>query len=474
MVIEADRGVLREISEEFTFVVPGYKFTPAYKRGWDGKIRLFNARNQTLYIGLLKYLLQFCSEREYDVKLEDYRDFAGEELSLVEMEKFVSSVVAESKIADFQVRDYQLETFLKCVRDGRALFLSPTSSGKSFMIYLLVRWYNVKTLLIVDGTAPVGQMADDFEMYGCDADKILEVRGGVDKNQDKQIVISTWQSLLDVDEKWLSQFDLIIGDEAHHFQAKTFVSLMEKTVSARHKFGFTGTITDSKTDKLVLEGLFGAVRKIVTTRELQEMGYVSDLKIQCLILHYTDEERKSLSGKTYAQEMKFLTGCEKRNKFLTNLALSQKKNTVLFFQYVETHGKVLYELIKRADPERQVFFVHGGVDGSIRNEMREDIEKAENAIIVASYGTFSTAISINNIHNIIFASPTKSKIRNLQSIGRGLRLHKDKDFVTLIDVADNLSWKSSKNYTISHFTERIKTYDSEDFNYKIYNIKLES
>ncbi len=473
LTVKADRGILREISEEFTFLVPGYKFTPAFKKGWDGKIRLFDMKTQSLYVGLLKYLVIFCKEREYDIQI-DYREFASEEVSEVEMLQFVKDIVSESKIKDFEVREYQYETFLHCVRNKRALFLSPTSSGKSFMIYLLARWYDLPTLLIVDGTAPVDQMAEDFEQYGYDSDKIHKIFGGVDKSVIKPITISTWQSLQGIDAEWFSRFGLIIGDEAHHFQAKSFMNLMHKTVETEYKFGFTGTITDSKTSKLVLEGLFGPVKQIVTTKQLQESGYIAELKIKCLILHYSDEEKKKIAGSSYQEEMDFLSRSSKRNKFLLNLALSQKKNTVLFFQYVEKHGKVLYDLIKEADPDRKIFFIHGGVDGSIRNEMRAEIEQCENAIMVASYGSFSTAISIKNIHSIIFGSPTKSKIRNLQSIGRVLRMHHAKDYATLFDISDNLIWKKKKNYTIGHFIERTKIYDSENFDYKIYNIELEN
>lgn len=472
LLVEADRGVLREISEHFTFFVPGYKFTPAYKRGWDGKIRLFDLKNQALYVGLLKQLVQFCIEREYKVAI-DYREFASDELSLVEAQQFVASIVEESLIPDHEVRDYQVDTFVHCVRNKRALFLSPTSSGKSFMIYLLVRWYDLPTLVIVDGTAPVKQMTDDFISYGCDPEKIHMITGGVDKSVRRDIIVSTWQSLQDMDKEWFDRFGLIIGDEAHHFQAKSFTDLMHKTTETEFKFGFTGTITDSKTDKMVLEGLFGPVKQIVTTKQLQEMGFVADLKIKCLVLQYDDATKKKLKGADYQKEMDFLVSSDARNNFIKNLAISQPKNTILFFQYVEKHGKVLYNLIKEAVPDRKVFFVHGGVDGNIRSDMRGEIEKADDAIIVASYGTFSTAISINNIHTLIFASPSKSKIRNLQSIGRGLRLHADKEFVTLFDVADNLISGAYKNYTIKHFAERAKIYDSESFEYTIYNIKLE-
>jgi len=140
---------------------------------------------------------------------------------------------------------------------------------------------------------------------------------------------------------------------------------------------------------------------------------------------------------------------------------------------VEKHGQVLYDLINSSvDENRKVFFVHGKVDADEREEVRRITEGEDGAIIIASYGTFSTGINIRNLHNIIFASPSKSRIRNLQSIGRGLRKGNNKDSATLYDIADDLSWKNWHNYTLKHFAIRVKMYNEEEFNYKIYNIRI--
>ena len=233
----------------------------------------------------------------------------------------------------------------------------------------------------------------------------------------------------------------------------------------------TGTLDGSKTHKLVLEGLFGAVNKVVSTTELQEKKQLADLKIYCLILKHGAIECKHASGLTYQEEMDYIVQSDKRNKYIRNLGGLQG-NTLCLFQFVEKHGKDLYESIKEKATEKKVFYVHGGVDADEREKIREITEKADNAIIVASYGTFSTGINIRNLHNIIFASPSKSRIRNLQSIAQSLRLKDNNSNATLYDVADDLTYNEKENYTLAHFRERINIYSEEDFDYEIHNIEL--
>ena len=178
-----------------------------------------------------------------------------------------------------------------------------------------------------------------------------------------------------------------------------------------------------------------------------------------------------LSKANYQDELDYLVRSDARNRFIKNLALSLEGNTLLLFQFVEKHGHVLHEMIKR-ETNRPVYYVHGGVDGDEREDIRKIVETQTDTIIVASSGTFSTGINIRNLHNIIFGSPSKSKIRNLQSIGRGLRKSDSKSIATLYDIADDLTHGNRKNYTILHFVERMKIYNEEQFEYKIYPVNL--
>lgn len=464
--IDCDTGTMMEISDYFTFEVPGAKFSPAYRnRVWDGKIRLANPLTRLLYCGLLPQLYQFCQSRGYELELDG--DFGDTEFSLLEAESFIKKLDPKH-----QPRDYQIEAFMHGVRKRRALLLSPTGSGKSLIIYLLACYYRTKTLVIVPTTSLVHQMASDFEDYGLPKGMVHKIMSGEEKDTDKPFVVSTWQSIYKLPKKWFQQFNVVIGDEAHLFKAKSLTSILSAMDNCKYRFGFTGTLDGTQTHKLVLEGLFGAVRKVTTTADLMQQKHLAELSIKALVLKYPEEIRKTMCKAEYQAEMDFLVRSDSRNKFIKNLALSLKGNTLLLFQYVEKHGKVLHDMIAQDAIDRKVFFISGEVDGEEREDIRRIIETEKDAIIVASYGTSSTGINIKNLSNVVFASPSKSRVRNLQSIGRGLRTTETKTTATLYDIADDLSWKSSKNHTLLHFVERIKIYNSEKFRYKLYNIDL--
>ena len=469
--IDADESIRRDLGEFFTFEVPGFKFMPQFRnRVWDGKIRLFSYQTGQIYVGLYPYILKWCADNEIEVvdgtKIQDTK---------VE-EKKVDAFIEALKIP-LEVRDYQKEAFIYATKKNRCLLLSPTASGKSLITYLLVRFnllrLKKKILIIVPTTSLVEQLFKDFKDYGWSPEKnVHKIYQGHAKETNKRVVISTWQSIYNMPKKWFTQFEMIIGDEAHLFKAVSLTKILTKLVKCPYKVGMTGTLDGSKTHKLVLEGLFGAVNKVVSTTELMEKGKLADLKIFCLVLNHGKTERDFIKDKTYQEEMDFIVANEKRNKYIRNLASGLQGNTLCLFQYVEKHGKELYEAIKDKAKDKQVSFGYGGVDASRRETIRELTEKSDNAIIVASYGTFSTGINIRNLHNIIFASPSKSRIRNLQSIGRGLRLKDNKSHATLYDVADDLSYNNKENYTLAHFRERINIYSGEDFDYEIHNIEL--
>jgi hypothetical protein len=464
--VHCEPSIAYELNDYFTFDVPGAKFMPAYRnKFWDGKVRLFQVMNGYIYAGLNRYIEEFCKKRNYEV--EYISDFSADEFSVKEAKDFIAKIKPT-----FEPRDYQIEAFIHAVRERRALMLSPTASGKSFIIYLLTRYYNARTLIIVPTTSLVSQLASDFADYGFVSDKwVHRIFAGENKQTDKPITISTWQSIYKLPKEYFQQFDVVIGDEAHLFKAKSLTSILSKLDNCKYRFGFTGTLDGSNTNKLVLEGLFGPVRKVTTTAELIDQKHLADFKIKAIVLSYPDELRKMIAKMDYQQEIDYIVSLSPRNRFITNLSLSLEGNTLLLFQFVEKHGKILYEMIKN-ETDKPVFFVHGGVDGDEREQIRGIVEKEQSSIIVASYGTFSTGVNIRNLHNVIFASPSKSKIRNLQSIGRGLRRSETKTESILYDIADDLNWKSKKNFTLLHFMERIKIYNEEKFKYKIYNVSL--
>ena len=198
----------------------------------------------------------------------------------------------------------------------------------------------------------------------------------------------------------------------------------------------------------------------------------SSFTIKCLVLKHSPTICEEAKDWDYQQEIQYLIQNHNRNRFIRNLAISLNNNTLVLYQMVEKHGQVLFDMIKEKAGDRKVFFIHGGVDTEDREIVRQIMEKENDAIIVASFGTFSTGINIRNLHNIIFASPSKSRVRNLQSIGRGLRQSTGKEMATLYDIADDLRHKKHMNFTLRHFVERAKIYNEEKFPFKIYNIGL--
>ena len=467
--VTCEAGVAQELCDYFTFTVPGHTFMPAYRmRIWDGKIRLFNIHNRLLYSGLLEYVFIFAEKRNYEVKPDG--DW-WKPRKIEKNEKFL-----ESLKLPFEPRDYQLEGFHHALSYKKSLLVSPTASGKSLIIYLIVRALNVKTLIIVPTTSLVSQLYSDFQEYGWDSAKYChQVYAGQDKVSDKQVVISTWQSIYKLHKKTFEPYKLVIGDEAHGFKSKSLTSIMTKCVNAEYRIGTTGTLDGTQTHKLVLEGLFGKVYKVTSTAKLIDRKQLAPFRVEIVVLKYPDVICEQFRKIKYADELEFIVGHEKRNKYIRNLVLSLKGNTLLLFRLVKKHGRILYDMIKeKTDDDRKTFFVFGGTETEVREQIRAIAETERDAIIVASYGVFSTGINIRNLHNIVFASPSKSRIRNLQSIGRGLRLSDNNQETVLYDIADDLRWKNRKNYAYRHHEDRMKIYDEEKFPYKIYNISLKA
>ena len=470
--IDSDPHVFYELSDQFTFELPGAKFMPQYrKRYWDGKIRLFNVNNGQIYVGLLDKVQKFCKDHEYSYSFVDNEYYGtpfevNEHISYEGVKDYITS------ISKYAPRDYQIEGVYDALRHNRKLLISPTASGKSLMIYSIVRYYverGENTLIVVPTTSLVEQMYKDFADYGWDVGSFChKIYAGKERETDSQVIITTWQSIYKLPRKYFERFSVVVGDEAHQFKSKSLISIMTKLDHAKYRFGFTGTLDGTQTHKWVLEGLFGPSYKIIGTKDLMTKGHVAKLDINILLLKHPPQKFE-----TFEDEIQFIINSEKRNNFIRNLALDLKGNTLILFSRVEGHGRVLFDLINsNVLEQRQTFFVHGGVDAEDREKVREITELQNNAIIVASYGTFSTGINIKNLHNIIFASPSKSRIRNLQSIGRVLRKGNNKTKATLYDIADDTTYKTRRNYTLNHLIERLKIYNYEKFNYDLINISF--
>jgi superfamily II DNA or RNA helicase len=471
--LECEPHIKYELSEYFTFEVPDAKFMPQFKnRMWDGKIRLFSPADGKLYIGLLHYLMEWTEEHEYSCTFEDNQFYGNPS----ETDPFITPEGVKDYMdyltPKIKPRDYQYDAVYKALKNYRRIILSPTGSGKSFMIYSLIRYFtaaNLKTLIIVPTISLVSQLFNDFKDYGWDAENHChQVFAGEAKLSDMPVVITTWQSVYKLPKKYFDSYTAVIGDECHTFKAKSLTGIMTKLHEAKYRIGFTGTLDGTKTHRLVLEGLFGLSNKVTNTADLMKKGQLSNLKINILLLQH-----ESYKFANYPDEMDYIVSHQKRNAFIKNLVKDLNGNSLVLFNYVEKHGEPLYDIINSAiGSDRNVFFVHGGVEAEEREQIRQLTEKQNNCVIIASYGTFSTGINIKNLHNIIFASPSKSRIRNLQSIGRVLRKGDNKSQAVLYDIADDFSKGNYRNYTLNHLKERIKIYNEESFNYEIIPVNI--
>ncbi len=464
--VECEPHIKYELSEYFTFDVPNAKFMPQYKnRLWDGKIRLFSPHEGLIYVGLYDYLVEWLCIRGYTYLDKDNKFYGMPKDSNQEITPEGLVDYVKTLGIPFKVRDYQYKAIYEALRNHRKLLLSPTASGKSLMIYCIVRYYTDKgmnVLIITPTTSLVEQLSKDFQDYGW-GDDAHKIYAGKIKQTNKNVTITTWQSIYKLSKAFFEKYDVVIGDEAHQFKAKSLMSIMTKLHNCKFRIGFTGTLDGSSTNQLVLEGLFGPVNKVIKTKKLIDKGYLSNLKINILLLQHGYS-----SFESYQEEIDYICRHERRNNYIKKLAINQEGNTLILFAMVEKHGKILHEIINSdVDEERKVFFVYGGVDTEERELIRKLTEEESNAIIIASYGTFSTGINIRNLHNIIFASPSKSRVRNLQSIGRVLRKGENKSKAKLFDIADDFSKGEKRNYTLNHLVERIKTYSEENFEYEI-------
>lgn len=475
LTFDGDRHELQQLSDYFTFKVPGAEFSPQYRnKFWDGKIRLVNLRNYTLYAGLWQEIIKFSKDLDVEVEFEGTKfDYPGREQPVTDqmLDGYLDFLKPLSKRKPITIRDYQREAFKIAIRQQRALLLSPTASGKSLIAYSLCRWWEQvhdrKILIIVPTISLVAQMIGDFKDYSGGSYIPHGITGGLEKDTDKRCVVSTWQSIHKMSTGWFAQFGSVIVDEVHHAQAKSIQKIMSKLLICPDRIGLTGTLQDAKTHELVLKGLFGPVHKVISTKELIDRDQISDLSVRILTLQYGAEDRKLLSKYKYQEEIDYLIGHERRNKIIARMAGDLPGNTLVVFSRL-AHGKAIYDLI---ETKKDLHYVAGETDKDAREAIRYLAENND-TVIVASLGVFSTGINIRNLHNLVFAHPSKSKIKVLQSIGRVLRKADNGEKATVFDIVDDLKHGSRENFALRHASERFKFYVDESFDFKISKIEL--
>lgn len=475
--IEADKGVLQELADYFTFEVPNARWHPKVRAGWwDGKISLTSVKKPYIYCGLRWKVRRFCEERQYQ-----FVDDASLKVPRVEQDvliDFISKLGLPKEIngVPVEIRDYQVNALDAAVNMRRVTLICPTASGKTMIAYFIHRVMNCRTLIIVPRVDLANQLYDDWIDYGYDSEKnVHRIYSGQDKDTDKQVVVSTWHSIAKFPSSWFAQFDIIIGDEVHGFKAAEMKGLMEKTTESQIKIGMTGTLDGWETNELVVQGLFGPIVQVTTTAELIERGYLAQLDIDVIVLKHREEDVKHLRKKEntgYQTEIDYLISSEKRNNFIRNLSQEMEGNVLILFERVEKHGDVLRELIEK-DSKKPVYYVSGTVPSEERSAIRKILQTLQECVLLASKGVFSTGQNVPGLNVVALVSAGKSRIPILQSIGRGLRKTDTKLRVRVVDISDDLRGTSKRiNHTLKHLSDRVKIYASEKMKYRIHNVEL--
>jgi superfamily II DNA or RNA helicase len=483
--VDCEPSLAAELYHHFSFKIPGAEFHPKVKaRIWDGFLHLFNVRERKIYAGLFHQLVQYLQENGYTYRVQDngYYGRIDEEtnIDLQDFKNWVKTISLQSHGKKIEPRDFQILSAFESIKYKRLVNVSPTSSGKSLILYIIFMYLLehelcTKILLIFPSTGLIQQMANDFSDYSggkISTDTVIHlIYSGQDKKSCKPIHFSTFQSLYKLPGSFYDTYDCVAGDEIHLAQSSSYVKILENCRDIKYRFGFTGTLSSkNKTHRLVVQGLLGQAKQFTTTAELIERKEASDIQITCVILDYSDETKSANKKTKYAQEFALICNHVRRNSFIKKLAIDLSGNTLILFQHKE-QGKLLYNMIK--EEYDKVFYIDGDILATEREKIRQYLETVDDAIILASYGTTSTGWSVRNLHNGIFASPYKSEIKVLQSLGRGLRKHDSKEEFKLYDIVDDLSWKNRENYTLQHFAERVGYYAKDSLPYKIIRVKIE-
>jgi superfamily II DNA or RNA helicase len=336
--------------------------------------------------------------------------------------------------------------------------------------YIIIQYLTLvegfdRILLTVPTTGLVTQIYNDFKDYAQniefnEADYLtIPNKQNIKFKADAKVIISTWQSIQKQDIEYFENFDVLMCDEVHTMAADVSqqISLKSKNVSV--KLGMTATLSNTKLGEMPLIGLFGPIYKTTTTADLIGQGMLAKIEIKAIQMSFPNISNRARII-DYAEEISILTNSVERTEFIAKLSGKLKGNTLVLFNHIE-HGTAIFNTVKELYPEKKVFYIAGSSSKQEREDVRVVAEKNDDVIIVAGYAVFSTGVNIKNLHNLMFAAPSKSMIRILQSIGRVLRLHNGKDCAVVYDLYDIFGDDPSKakNYGFKHFIERYKIYN---------------
>lgn len=493
--IECSVYMLKKIKDYFSLRAPGFIFNPLYKNGlWNGYVCLF--KGELFPRGLLPDLEKIAPEynlRINTVNLPPLKSLSEERITEILQETPLSDVNKKTgEVVPIKLRDYQEDAIRTVLHNKHQLIVSQTSTGKSLMIYMILKileeniLFDKKMLLIVPSIVLVEQMYKDFTNYSMlnkwDVEGICtKMHSKAKPDYSKQILITTWQSLMDKPKEFFRQFYAVILDEAHKIgksntkESKEVEREITMCTNAEYLAGFTGTLPEEALYRKKIQGFFGKHKEVTSYQDAISAGNICDVNINVLKLNYTT----GFDGKmrNYKNEKSFIMSNEYRNDFIKKLLLKNKGNQLLLFVEIKKHASVIYESLIHDSrfKDYKIILLDSNTPINTREETKKILETNDKVIIFGTYALLGTGWSVNNIWNIIFASPLKSKIAVLQSIGRGLRLLPGKDKVcTVWDIVDKFEYS---NILYKHFKQREKYYIENKFNYKIYSFgkpKLEN
>lgn len=429
-------------------------------------------------LGLARHVVSFCKKKGIETKI--INEYGTARKSLIDS---VDQFLDDLELNNFELYTHQTEALKYIAVKNRGLILSPTSSGKSLIQYIMTRFFNqlceVKCIIVVPRIDLVMQMQRDFTEYSNPewiSQNITLMGDGNIPDPDKPILITTWQSLHTKDQSFFDNYGALLTDEVHGADCDSQLSIIAKASHIQYRVGFTGTLKESKTSELQLIGAYGDVFKTKTTRQLIDAGQATDVKVEIVKLKYKDKTVKrairAISNKStgYRQCIKYINSYEPRNSLIIDIALKVKNNTLILINFIGTHGNIIYKMlndrIEQEGLDKKVYYIHGNISTAERNQIKSELETIDNGILIASYGTSSTGMSIKNLHNLILAHPVKSNVAVLQPIGRVIRLNFNKKIATVYDLADQLPFLSD------HALLRQETYVSEQFKYSVHEREI--
>jgi len=470
--------------------IDGWRFHPLVKKGvWDGKIS--HIKGNKIPAGLWKEVIDICKEYDFTYSLNNITELFDTEITEEEFASWVNDFFQYSKI---KPRDYQIDAAFKIIKYRRCMAELATSAGKTLISFMVVAYITDvlkknKVLMIVPNVSLVIQATGDFEEYNKQKVelKIQQIYAGVKLKKSSNVVIGTYQSLVKSDAEYFKQFDAVFIDETHKANAKSIQTIMDHCWHCDYRFGLSGTIPKKGTlERLSLMSALGPLVVQVKASELLEEGYITPCKVLQLHMDYATVEQKKAFAELYSNpfdrqklftlEQNFINNNEERLNFVAQVIKKSTNNSLVLFHKID-YGEKLYKKLKQIT-NKKVYYVDGSVSTALREEFKSRMEKNNDVIVVASYGTFSTGISINNIHNIFFTESFKSEIIIRQSIGRGLRKLLDKALVKIFDFVDDLRYKNPdenldwSNYIYNHGTSRRKIYKEEKFPCEIHQFKF--